>query len=50
MELGTTVLLNHHDLQMFGPKVNKYEQFYTHLRLYVAVTRHNFERVKKIVT
>ena len=39
-------MFKHHDLQMFGLRLNKYVKIFTHLRLWVAEASHNFEWVK----
>ena len=44
--LGMKWVFKHHDLQKFGLKL-KLKVIFTHLKLCVAVARHNFKWVKK---
>ena len=39
-------MFKHQDLQMFTLKLNNYRVIFTHLKLWVAVARHNFKWVK----
>ena len=44
--LGTKFVFKHQDSQIFGPKIKQIRVIFTHLKLWVAVARHNFKWVK----